>query len=208
MKKLAVGSLTLLSCTLFSWAAYPSLNLDRSMINIFSNHNQIKSDLVTRRERSFEERAIEGIWSSSYNYPTSNGRAYHDGITEYFSNGRYNYKGRMRLTAEVAGTSLDTSYALSATGQWERHGDELVIVLTDLKSNPTTITTRTGVTRLEVPAASLKEFPKLESILPIGQSQRYQIKEIGNGVLNLEADDPFGNAFSIVNTRGRVPRTS
>lgn|GEM_PF-4942526 len=141
--------------------------------------------------------ALPGIWNSSYRYNATGGTVSVKGKTQYMPNGRYYFLGQMTVSLESTGNPVDILFNVDGMGEWKVTGTTLTAKILDLQSHPLTMTKSNGerVDLQNLEQVSGLKLPRIESMIPPGTTQQYDIVSFNNDHMRLRTNDPFGHGF-------------
>ncbi|SIS05825.1 hypothetical protein SAMN05878276_1837 [Aquipseudomonas alcaligenes] len=149
--------------------------------------------------------AIYGRWESKYGYPDSAGMVNLHGVTEFLEDDSYRYTGFITLT--TGAPPIDMVFRVNAAGSWTGDDERIVTKLTAMNSSLEEV--RKGEIKLNgnMLAQTMKEPPKLESIIPMGSSERYKVVALEEDRIKLQVDNLQGEpiAFDMLKTPERNP---
>lgn len=149
--------------------------------------------------------AIYGRWESKYGYPDSAGMVNLHGVTEFLEDDSYRYTGFITLT--TGQPPIDMVFRVNAAGTWKGDDERIITKLTAMNSSLEEV--RKGEMRLNgsMLAQTMKEPPKLESIIPTGSSERYKVLALDEDQIKLQVDNLNGEpvAFDMLKTSDRIP---
>ncbi|GAB7533632.1 hypothetical protein PS3A_60480 [Pseudomonas sp. 3A(2025)] len=147
---------------------------------------------------------IYGRWDK-YAYPDSAGMVSLHGVTEFLEDDSYRYTGFITLT--TGQPPIDMVFRVNAAGTWKGDEERIITKLTGMKSSLAEV--RKGELKLNGSklAQSMKEPPKLESVIPMGSSERYKVLELEEDKIKLQVDNLKGEpvAFDMLKTPERNP---
>ncbi|MEL1090144.1 hypothetical protein [Pseudomonas sp. OB66] len=148
---------------------------------------------------------IYGRWESKYAYPDSAGMVSLHGVTEFLEDDSYKYTGFITLT--TGQPPIDMVFRVNAAGTWKGDEERIITKLTGMNSSLAEV--RKGELKLSgsMLAQSMKEPPQLESVIPMGSSERYKVLELEEDKIKLQVDNLKGEpvAFDMLKTPERNP---
>lgn len=145
---------------------------------------------------------IVGSWNTDYSYSGSGVTISIDGVTTYFSNGKYNFHGFTTISGETGEESFSLTSLTDAAGTWDLYDKELIISQNDIKSLPSKLFMNgKDLDPKYVERVTHQELPRIGSDMANGKSQSYKILSYNDNTIELEVINTVGENFKTIITR-------
>jgi hypothetical protein len=116
-----------------------------------------------------KQNQILGKWAGSSRCEESGTTLVLQGVFEYLSSSGSYFEGDLSLSQPYQGQIVQITYAVRAIGEWSIEGDQFTEKTNDLKSSVKSLKMNDiEIDAQQIDAATLKQIPKLETVIPKG----------------------------------------